>query len=332
MRSSRRIVGRAADYKIRHDVKQHGKAAGVGGEIVEILGHATHLPWAAASNFVASRFAREITSFHPKLKRSSWSRVRYGPELALPNLDVGSFANLNVERPYKINRYIGPDDATTVGDLFTEVMNSIEGSWGDSNLGRLQVNPVRSASFAASPVAVFDDADIIDGSFSWLPTPSDVAPALKKVTVRYARNNAPNVDLPDGVTGDNRSRLETEWLSVVADRTVSEHTEAREITIDTLLTDEDEAQDHADFLLAFYDGNKSPAQIRVPANKVANQNIGYQNEISLDLEGLAGAKFVVTGIDFDAAAEEAEIALLIEPGELPVRSDDFNDDFNSDFS
>lgn len=255
----------------------------------------------------------------------------YGAEFSTDDLDIGSFATLNAARPYTVGRYIGPDSELTVAALFNEVMASLEGSWGDTALGRLQVNVTRLADPDASSVATIDDADIIEGSFRREPYPSDVRPAVKKITYGYGRNYAPSTQLAAGVSASDKVRLEADYLTAVDTQTLSEFAEAKEIRIDGNLVSSTDVATHLADLLDLYDGSAEFGKFRIPSNKAGNLNLGYQLTVTVSDEGYDGVAAIIIGIDFDAAAEEAELAALFEPA--PTASPgDFNSDFNSDFS
>jgi hypothetical protein len=155
--------------------------------------------------------------------------------------------------------------------------------------------------------------------------------AVKKITYGYGRNYAPSTQLAAGVSSADKVRLEADYLTAVDTQTLSEFAEAKEIRIDGNLVSSTDVATHLADLLDLYDGSAEFGKFRIPSNKAGNLNLGYQLTVTISDEGYDGVAAIIIGIDFDAAAEEAELAALFEAA--PVESPgDFNNDFNSDFS
>lgn len=235
----------------------------------------------------------------------------YGAEFAESEIDVGSFANLDTARPYGVERYIAPDDVMTVADVFSEIMDSLEGSWGDTPQGLLQVGVARLASDDASSAATFDDADIELGSFAWLPYPADVQPAVKKETIGYKKNYAPTTQLAASVPDADKALLVTDWSTVVGEQALPQHEEARELRKNTNLVSSAHAAAQLASDLSLYNGGPVFAGFKTTPNKVANLTLGHQITISYTIEDVDEDKARVYGIRIDAKREEAEVTVLI---------------------
>lgn len=242
----------------------------------------------------------------------------YGAEFADDEIDVGSFANLDTARPYGVERYIAPDDAITVADVFSEIMDSLEGSWGDTPQGLLQVGVSRLASDDASSAAVFDDADVEIGSFAWLPYPADVQPAVKKETIGYKKNYAATTQLAASVPDVDRALLVTDWSTVVGEQSLPQHAEARELRKNTNLVSAVDAAAQLASDLELYDGSPVFAGFKTTPNKVANLTLNHQITLSYTIEDVAEDKARIYGIRIDAKREEAEITVLISATDYMV--------------
>ncbi len=125
------------------------------------------------------------------------------------------------------------------------------------------------------------------------------------LTVRHTKLGVVQAsDLAGEVDDDRRAYLALEYRSAKAEapEVKAKHLLAREMTVDTLLTDAEEAEEEAQRLLAIHSVGRMQFEVSAPADLVARSGVWLGKEVALDLPrfGLAGGRsFRVIGLRLD---------------------------------
>lgn len=178
------------------------------------------------------------------------ARLAADAGLASDALDPVDRNDLNILVPAVIGLYL--DDETSFRDAMDEVVASVAAWWAFDASEKLRMGLLDPP---APPNAFrLIEADVLSG-FERETADGNGIPAWR-VNVRFGRfwTTQQPADVAGSVSADRRAALGQEYRSVSAEDPTIKHqfAQAREITVDTLLIDADDAQALADRLLAIY--------------------------------------------------------------------------------
>lgn len=168
----------------------------------------------------------------------------------ITDIDTASIAAVNSARGYEIGYYTGTENPTYL-QVLTDIAQTFNGYFGFNRDGEFDVGIFDAPSGAAD--IEIGEQDIEMGSLVREP----LGDIVHKVTV----NLRPNVQVQDkdsfagGVSEADKALYSKEYqISVTAsDATVlTKYPEAKELTVNTNIYDETDAQDLADALLAYW--------------------------------------------------------------------------------
>lgn len=210
--------------------------------------------------------------------------------------DIAALDALNAS---EIGYWIPPEDLTSLRAI-QQVLGSIGASIIPDRLGVYRM--MRFQEPDGYPVTILTSAEILEGQINLLATGDEGrgVPAWR-VTVQYARNWYPmargNLDV--NATEEFKAFAVSEWRSAVAeDETVKAvHRLASDLTFETYLTEEADAQAEATRLLALHSVPRERFQVRVKSFYVERVELGSVVRLQLNRFGLAtGKDFVTIGI------------------------------------
>jgi hypothetical protein len=119
------------------------------------------------------------------------------------DLDVASFARLNVDQPAPIDYFVGPDDSQTVAAFIANIMAGIGGWGGHKTDGTFEVRIFRAATGAS--VDSYVRADMLGGDIKREPLPASYKPPSWRWRVVYARSWTVQTDLAGAVTASQKA-------------------------------------------------------------------------------------------------------------------------------
>ncbi|MBF0680436.1 MAG: hypothetical protein IR164_16025 [Devosia sp.] len=212
---------------------------------------------------------------------------------------ASDIADLDALNPASIGYWMPPEDQTTLIAV-QRVLGSIGASIVPDRLGVFRM--MRFGEPSGYPTVILTTAEILEGSINLLATGDEGrgVPAWR-VTVQYARNWYPMArDNLDVATAEAFKAFATsEWRSAVAEATAVKavHRLASDLTFETYLTGEADAQAEAERLLALHAAPRERFQVKVPSFYVDRVELGNVVRLQLGRFGLsAGKDFVVIGI------------------------------------
>lgn len=124
------------------------------------------------------------------------------------DVDVESFANLELTQPAPIGVFLGPDDAATVADTFAKLSKAIGAFCGFTRLGKLQIGVFTAPT--GTPAGDYTDLDIV-GDVDVERLPGALYPPPYRQRVVYERNWTVIADPVAGVLTENPARAA--WLA-----------------------------------------------------------------------------------------------------------------------
>jgi hypothetical protein len=198
-------------------------------------------------------------------------------------------------------------------EAITRVLGSVGGWLLPNRLGVYEVG--RMAAPAGTAVATWTENEILDrGAGIERLASNDVGAgvAIWKVTVRYGRIYATQAgdQLAGCVATARRSELVSEYRSATAtDAAVKTlHLNAAEITVDTLFTDEADAQTEANRLLALYSTRRDRLIIPLDTSLAAAVDLGRTVTVQVQRWGYsAGRLMTVIGLTERAGAGVTDV-------------------------
>jgi|GEM_PF-701425 len=219
---------------------------------------------------------------------------------------------LDALNPARIGYWMPPEDQTTLLAL-QRVLGSIGASIVPDRLGVFRV--MRFGEPSGYPIVILTTAEILEGSINLLATGDEGrgVPAWR-ITVQYARNWYPmdrdnlDVDAPEAF----KAFASSEWRSAVAEATAVKavHRLASDLTFETYLTEEADAQAEAERLLALHAVPRERFQVKVRSFYVDRVELGSVVRLQLGRFGLsAGKDFVVIGISENFASGNTTLDL-----------------------
>jgi hypothetical protein len=200
------------------------------------------------------------------------------------------------------------DDDSTFSDIMDQVAVSQGAYYGFDPTGVLRMGRLTEPDETA--VVTLHAYDIDLDELRRRPITDNGAPAWR-VTVRWGRNyTVQESGLYGSVTPARRAYLREEFRSAVSENTATldQYRMAGEITVDTLLTTEADAQAEADRLLALYGVRRDVWDVRVPISVVSDNGLRLMDTVGLQLDryGLDdGRNFRLIAIGYDLELSQA---------------------------
>lgn len=213
------------------------------------------------------------------------------------------------ESPRPVGRWIS--DEETYRDAMDAIAASVGAWWAFDPLNNLRMGRL-DAPVAGSDGDIIE-SEVLRGFERRNPDGSGIP--VYRVTVRYRRNNTVQTsDIAGEVDAARRAFLAEEYRSVVAeDLSVKvKHLQARELFVDTCLTEEEDADAEAERLLALHriarDLFDTPVNVKVFANCQARL-AGQQNLTHRRFDLAAGRDLIVLGFNLELARERVTLSL-----------------------
>jgi hypothetical protein len=224
------------------------------------------------------------------------------------DIDATDVSDLDTACAYEVGVFVADDRSAL--EVMDEVARSIGAYYYFSPTGILRMGQL------TDPTAETPDLTIIEPiSVERIRTndPGRGVPAYR-VTVRYSRNwTVQNNDLAGAVTDARRAFLVNEYREAVAeDRSVQDWNPASpELTFDTLLLTEADAQAEATRLLGLYSARRDTFRVTVKmSDDLAALQLGNFVGLQFYRYGLsAGKTLVLTGIETDWQADKMQLTL-----------------------
>lgn len=225
---------------------------------------------------------------------------------------ASDIADLDALNPAPIGYWMPPEDQTTLLAV-QRVLGSIGGSIVPDRLGVFRM--MRFNEPDGYPLAILTEAEVLEGSINLLATGDEGrgVPAWR-VTVQYARNWYPmDRDNLDVATSEEFKAFATsEWRTAVAEDAdvKAVHRLASDLTFETYLTEEADAQAEAARLLALHSVPRERFQVKVPSFLVDRVELGSVVRLRLGRFGLgAGKDFVTIGLSENFASGNTTLDL-----------------------
>jgi hypothetical protein len=165
-------------------------------------------------------------------------------------VNLADFDNLNTDWPYNLGRWIGPEGATR-RQIMDEIAQSVFGYWGSNSLGVIQIAEVRKPTGSLTGERTFTEKDLT--SVARAAKPSDIDPAVDRVTVGYRRSyTVQTSDLDANITDATRDFIQQRWRTLEATIDPSPYKITKQVRINSLHTTESGATDLRDTVKSFY--------------------------------------------------------------------------------
>ena len=176
------------------------------------------------------------------------------------DFDTATFARVLAQHAYTIGIYIDSD--RTIASILSEIMSSANGYWGFNRQGQLEIGLIRPVDIDDTDFCL-NECDIVNKSFGRLSSPS----ASWRRNVNYARNWTPQNenDLAFGISDQNREFALNQYRTVFSENVnlQSIYLNSKEITRDSLLAYQSDAETFADELLDLYSNGIERFKIKV---------------------------------------------------------------------
>lgn len=243
--------------------------------------------------------------------------------VAASGLEPAGFTSVDTTYPYPIALWYGPDDAARIPQAMQDIVDTIEGIWGERADGRgfLALAAAPSGGWAAE----LTDADVIADSWQSRPLPESVDPAVWRALVGYQRayrvQAIPNPnDLANLAEADLQALGKEYRYAIWADTDVQAlHLDAKQLQVGgasaavpvSAWATEAGAQAHADRLGALYGTAPRLADASVgPAGLL--RALGNVVAMSMDSEGQARQLASVAGLAIESARARVDLVVLQE--------------------
>ena len=227
---------------------------------------------------------------------------------------------LDAAAPEELGLWLGEDMTVRAA---MERVASAAGAWfGFDRQGLLRMGRVSAPSgspavvlqsFGLGAAAPANGADILEVERLASDDPGRGVPAYR-VTVNHSKNWTVQNSVAGSVTAARRTFLAAEYRASVATNAavLTKHTSSPELSFDTLLLSEANASAEATRRLGLYGVRRDRLRVRVRLDGAlaAAVDLGGVVSVALGRFGYgAGKLFIVTGIEYDAASNEAELEL-----------------------
>jgi len=223
--------------------------------------------------------------------------LRVLADLGITDIDSSSFAALDTFNPAEIGVYVTAE--TTALDVIGQVLDSIGASIVPTTQGQFQVIGL-AAPLSAQVVGTITQRDIVSGAtFAFGVGGEQEGVPVWSVSLNYERNYSPMSDgqIAGVVTLPERLRLSTATKQEVAQNAAIKiaHPLAQQIAVDSLLSNQVDAQIEAARRLALY-GVKRDRFILPVAYDKGKYELGDVVTVKLDRFGYkAGKPMMVVG-------------------------------------
>jgi hypothetical protein len=217
------------------------------------------------------------------------------------SVSAADFDALHAAAPAECGLWIAPGDMEILSAA--QLILASVGAYltvdrfGTIRVGRLEL-PAGTAATTLTDDLILDEGNAISRS-----APSDDGDGLPawKITVRYAFNDTVMQfgEISTAASEADRSFAEKDWRQIVIeDQDIKDdHRLAPELSFDTLLTTEADAQAFAAFLMARYGVRRDVFNIDVPSDEVPTLDLDDVAEIRLPRFGMEeGRLFRVIGL------------------------------------
>lgn len=224
--------------------------------------------------------------------------IRNRTDISDPDdLDVASFADLDVLQPAPVNYWIGPDDDLKVSDFIANLMGGIGGWGGHRRDGRFEVRVF--AAPTGDQVQSFSRSDMI-GDIEKKPLPDGYNPPPHRWRVPYARSWEVQTDLAGGVGVDVKAFVGEPYRLATAERSAIkvDHPFAQDREpVQAYFTNDADAQDEADRLLDLHRQYRAIYSATLP-RRALRLEVGDVCRLMHERFGLSAGK-LMTVIEID---------------------------------
>jgi len=237
------------------------------------------------------------------------NRLALASGLTAAEINADDVAQLNFLAPYVVGDYI--DDDRSFRDEMDRIAASVGAWWAFDASGVLRMGQL------AAPSAIVDysfiEADVLAG-FESDVADGDGVPVWR-VNVRHTKfYTAQTSDVAGSVSDERRGELAQEYRTFSAeDPSVKfQFLNARELTVDSLLSAEADAETVADMLLALHKVRRDLFHAPVKVDAFAGANTGLIRSVNLTHGrfGLSGGRnLIVLGFDLDLGRKRVAMKL-----------------------
>ena len=223
------------------------------------------------------------------------ARERAG--LTVGDIASADFAALDVAAPEIVGVFV--DSERQIRDVLDEVAGSVCAWYSFKRDGTLTAGRF---ALPSSPVYTFDASNILSAKARAPMDEGNGIPAYSVVLKYYRNYTVQTTGVAGSVSASRRAFLEKDWRQInVPDNTVRQrHPKSPELTFESLVPQEADAQTIHDYLLLLYGVKRRRLLIEAPMSpETLALDLGQDVNVEIDVMGLgSGAEFKIIGVDY----------------------------------